>query len=90
MLHGEVVSLARHAGQVALTVKDAMYGDHVPLTVEEQDAHTGEAVTISLGDRIAWEGNAVWWTSKSLLTVAPGLGCGQAWEVALVRVGYLG
>lgn len=88
MLSGEVVSLVRIPGRVELTVKDAMFGDHVPLQVEERDCNTGDAVTISLGDRISWQGNRVWWTSKTLRTVALDLKSRQAWEVPLPRVGY--
>jgi hypothetical protein len=89
MLSGEVVGLVRDRGIVFLTIKDAVYGTHVPLRVQEHDQSTGHAVTIGLGDRVSWEGNRVWWTSKTLLAVTPGVECSRAWEVPLPRVGYL-
>jgi hypothetical protein len=89
-LGGEVVSVVRHGTVAHLTVQDPIYKAHLPIRVLEEHAETEATVTIGLGDAVWWQGNDVRWTSKTLLGIAPALGCGRTWAVPLPRVGYRG
>jgi hypothetical protein len=87
MLGGKVISIVRTSHHTLLTVRDPIFGDPLPIRVQEQRQRSGEAVTIGLGDVVQCHGDVVAWTPKTFLTHMPTVGRGVTWGILLPRVG---